>query len=160
MRVGPKSAKRQCWLDCLFAYLWSTKKAALKHWWNWPEVSLGFTGVYVICLITHTLGIKGLLLRRPFISRWVVVVWCGAAVGYWWSCSPACPPRPYRCQFHQRFTCSFYAGRSQKCQMTLLTCLSSFAHSGSTCVKAVHRTLMKLSPGLLIAIVVVVGYCT
>jgi len=51
-----------------------------------------------------------------------------------------------RCQFHQRFTCSFYACRSKKCQITLLTWLSFFAHSGSTCVKAVRRTLMKLSP--------------
>jgi len=51
-----------------------------------------------------------------------------------------------RCQFHQRSTCSFYARRSQKCQMILLTWLSFFAHSGSTCVRAVRRTLMKLSP--------------
>jgi len=50
------------------------------------------------------------------------------------------------CQFHQHFTCSFYARRSQKHQMTLLTWLSFFAHSGSTCVKDVHRMLMKLSP--------------
>jgi len=50
-----------------------------------------------------------------------------------------------RCQFHQHFTCSFYACRSQKRQMTLLTWLSFFAHSGSTCIKAVRRTLMKLS---------------
>jgi len=54
-------------------------------------------------------------------------------------------PQETRCQFHQRFTCSFYACRSQKRQMTLLTWLSFFAHSGSTCVKAVCRTLMKLS---------------
>jgi len=53
-----------------------------------------------------------------------------------------------RCQFHQHFKCSFYARRSQKRQMTLLTWLSFFAHLGSTCVKAVHRTLMKLSPGV------------
>jgi len=52
-----------------------------------------------------------------------------------------------RCQFHQRFTYSFYARRSQKCQMTLLIWLPFFAHSGSTYVKAVCRTLMKLSPG-------------
>jgi hypothetical protein len=49
-------------------------------------------------------------------------------------------------QFHQHFTYSFYASRSQKCQMTLLTWLSCFAHSGSMCVKAVCRTLTKLSP--------------
>ncbi len=53
-----------------------------------------------------------------------------------------------RCQFHQRSTCSFYARRSQKCQMILLTWLSFFAHSGSTCVRAVRRTLMKLSPSV------------
>jgi len=56
-----------------------------------------------------------------------------------------------RCQFRQQFTCSFYARRYQKRQMTLLPSLSIFAHSGSTCVKAVHRTLMKLSPGRLTA---------
>jgi len=58
------------------------------------------------------------------------------------------PPGSFetRCQFHQRFTCSFYACRSQKRQMTLLTWLSFFAHSGSTCIKAVCRMLMKLSP--------------
>ncbi len=50
-----------------------------------------------------------------------------------------------RCLFHQRLTCSFYSRRSQKCQMTLLTWLSLFAHSGSTCVKAVRRMLMKLT---------------
>ncbi len=44
--------------------------------------------------------------------------------------------------------CSFYALRSQKCQMTLLTWLSFYAHSGSTSVKAVHRTLVKLTPGV------------
>ncbi len=54
--------------------------------------------------------------------------------------------RESRCQFHQRFTCCFYARRSQKRQMILLTWLS-FAHSGSMCIKAVRRTLMKLSPG-------------
>jgi len=43
---------------------------------------------------------------------------------------------------------SFYARRSQKRQMTLLTWRSFFAHSGSTCMKAVCRTLMKLSPGV------------
>jgi len=59
------------------------------------------------------------------------------------------PPIFYTlCQFHQRFTCGFYARRSQKRQMTLLTWLSFFAHSGSTFVKAVGRTLMKLSPGM------------
>jgi len=52
------------------------------------------------------------------------------------------------CQFHQRSTYRFYACRSQKRQMTLLTSLSFFAHSGSTCLKAVRRTLMKLTAGL------------
>ncbi len=52
-----------------------------------------------------------------------------------------------RCRFHQCFMCSFYARRSQKRQMTLLTWLSFFAHLGSACVKAVRKMLMKWSPG-------------
>ncbi len=48
------------------------------------------------------------------------------------------------CQFHQRFMSSFYASRYQKGQMTLLAWQSFFAHLGSTYVKAVCRTLMKL----------------
>jgi len=51
-----------------------------------------------------------------------------------------------RCQFHQRVMCSLYAHRSQKRQLTLLTWLCFFVHSGSTRVKAGCRTLMKLSP--------------
>jgi len=47
------------------------------------------------------------------------------------------------CQFHQRFTCSFYARGSQKSQTTLLT----YAHSGSARIKAARKTLMKLTPG-------------
>jgi len=60
------------------------------------------------------------------------------------------PWRAYitRCQFHKHFMCTFYTRRSQKCQMTPLTWLSFFAHFGSTCIKAVCRTLMKLSPGV------------
>ncbi len=54
--------------------------------------------------------------------------------------------REIRCQFHQHFKHNFYARRSQKCQMTLLTWLSFLCIQGSTCVKAVRRTLMKLSP--------------
>jgi len=50
--------------------------------------------------------------------------------------------------FHQRSTYNFCACRAQKRKMTMLTWLSFFAHSGSTCAKAVHRTLMKLSPGV------------
>jgi len=52
-----------------------------------------------------------------------------------------------RCQFHQHFMHSFYAHRSQKCQMILLTWLSFFAHLRSALIKAARRTLMKLTPG-------------
>jgi len=52
-----------------------------------------------------------------------------------------------RCQYHQHFTCSFYACRSQKCKRYLgfdwIITLS-----WSVRVRAVHRTLMKLSPSV------------
>jgi len=51
-----------------------------------------------------------------------------------------------RCQFHQRFTYNFYAGRSQKRKKILLSNYL-FTLLGSMSVKAVSRTLMKLSPG-------------
>jgi len=51
-------------------------------------------------------------------------------------------------QFHQLFKYSFYACRSRKHQKILMTWLSFFSHSGSTSVKAVHRTLVKLTPGV------------
>jgi len=51
-------------------------------------------------------------------------------------------------QFHQRFTHSFYARRSQKCKKDWqLDCF--FTLLGSARVKAVRRMLMKLSPCLL-----------
>jgi len=51
------------------------------------------------------------------------------------------------CQFHQRFTCSFYARRSRERKKDWqLDCLF-LTLLGSACVKAVHRMLMKLSPG-------------
>ena len=53
-----------------------------------------------------------------------------------------------RCQFHQHSTSNFYAPGDQKRKMTILTWLSFFAHSESTCVKAVRRMLMKLTSGL------------
>jgi len=51
------------------------------------------------------------------------------------------------CQFHQRFTYSFYACRSQNCKKIQLSHKYLFTLSGSSSVKAVHRTLMKLSHG-------------
>ena len=52
--------------------------------------------------------------------------------------------RVFKCQFHQHSTSSFYARRSQKrkkdCQVKQF-----FVLSGSVCVKAAHRTLMKLT---------------
>ncbi len=52
-----------------------------------------------------------------------------------------------RCQFHQSFTRSFYTCRSQKRKKIQLSHQYLFTLSGSTSVKAVRRTLMKLSPG-------------
>ncbi len=49
-----------------------------------------------------------------------------------------------RCQFHQRFTCSFY--RSQKHKNIQLSHQYLFTILGSAGVKALHRTLMKLTP--------------
>ncbi len=50
-----------------------------------------------------------------------------------------------RGQFHQHFTCSFYAHRSQKHKNTdSLTAF--FALLGSGCIKAEHKMLMKLTP--------------
>ncbi len=51
------------------------------------------------------------------------------------------------CQFHQHFTQSFYACRSQKRQITLKTWLYFFVHWESGLVKAAHKTMMKLTPG-------------
>ncbi len=53
-----------------------------------------------------------------------------------------------RWQFHQCFTHSFYARRSWKRKKIQLSHQSLFTLSGSVGVKAVCRTLMKLSPGL------------
>ncbi len=55
--------------------------------------------------------------------------------------------RNYRCQFHQYFNYNFYARRSQKRNKIQLSHEYLFTHLGSTSVKAVRRTLMKLSPG-------------
>jgi len=49
-----------------------------------------------------------------------------------------------RGQFHQRFTCSFYALRSQKHKNSVKLSVS-YMLSGSAFVKAARRTLMKLS---------------
>ncbi len=47
-----------------------------------------------------------------------------------------------RCQFHQHSTYSFYACRSRKHKKLTV----SFTRLGSVRIKAVRRTLMKLSP--------------
>ncbi len=55
---------------------------------------------------------------------------------------------PFRSQFHLRYTYSFYACRSQKRKKIVVDNLTVFfTLLGSASVKAVHRTLMKLSPG-------------
>jgi len=51
-----------------------------------------------------------------------------------------------RCQFHQRFTQSFYTRRSRKCKKIQLSHQYLFTLSGIARVKAVSRMLMKLSP--------------
>ncbi len=48
-------------------------------------------------------------------------------------------------QFNQRSTYSFYARRFQKRQMTLLTWLSFLRIQDLRSIKAVRRTLMKLT---------------
>ncbi len=51
-----------------------------------------------------------------------------------------------RAQFHQRYTYSFYACRSQKRKKIQLSHQYLFTLSGSTGAKAERRTLMKLTP--------------
>jgi hypothetical protein len=53
-----------------------------------------------------------------------------------------------RGQFHQHFTYSFYARRSQKQKKIQLSHKYIFTLLGSLSIKAVRRTLMKLSPGV------------
>ncbi len=60
--------------------------------------------------------------------------------------------RQTRCQFHQHFTRSFYACRSQKRKNVQLSHQYLFTLLGSESVKAVCRTLMKLSPGEVVKI--------
>jgi len=52
----------------------------------------------------------------------------------------------FRCQFHQCFMCSFYAHRSQKSKKIQLGHWYLFTLLESASVKAIRRTLMKLSP--------------
>ncbi len=52
-----------------------------------------------------------------------------------------------RCEFHQRSKYSFYTCRSQKHEKMQLSLKYIFTLSGSVSVKAVHRTLMKLTHG-------------
>jgi len=59
---------------------------------------------------------------------------------YWWMKQIV-----RRAQFHQRFTYSFYARRSRKRKKMLMTWLYFFTLSGSTSVKASHKTLVKLT---------------
>jgi len=64
--------------------------------------------------------------------------------------SPVTAVTVTRCQFHQRSMYSLYARRSQKRKKILTNDLTVFFPLlGSTSVKAVRRTLMKLSPGQL-----------
>ncbi len=55
-----------------------------------------------------------------------------------------------RCQFHQHSTSSFYACRSQKRKKIPMTLLYFFTLLGSTSVKAAHKTLVKLTPVIVI----------
>jgi len=54
----------------------------------------------------------------------------------------------YRRQFHQQFTYNFYARRSKKRKKIQLSHKYLSTLSGSASVKAEHRMLMKLSPGV------------
>jgi len=49
-------------------------------------------------------------------------------------------------RFHQGFTSSFCAHRSQKHKNTVKSVVP-FALLGSTCLKAAHKILVKLTPG-------------
>jgi len=51
------------------------------------------------------------------------------------------------CQFHQHFTCNFYAQRFLKCKKTVKSS-GFFVVSGSARIKAARRMLMKLTPGV------------
>jgi len=51
----------------------------------------------------------------------------------------------YRCQFHQRFTQSFYEGRSQKCKNDSQV-IGHFALFGSTHIKAAHKHVGEIDP--------------
>ncbi len=53
-----------------------------------------------------------------------------------------------RCQFHQHSMSSFCACRSQKHKKDTDDLTILFTLSGSMSAKAVHRTLMKLTPGV------------
>jgi len=52
-----------------------------------------------------------------------------------------------KCQFHQRSTYSFYVRGAQKCKRDSEV-VNLFTLLGTTHVKAVIRTLMKLSPSV------------
>jgi len=54
---------------------------------------------------------------------------------------------PTWCKFHQHFTYSFYTRRSQKRKKIQLSHKYLYTLLGSMNIKAVRKTLMKLSPG-------------
>ncbi len=64
------------------------------------------------------------------------------------SCLKNASDNDYRCQFHQRFTRSFYARRSPKHKKDWLLSTVFFTLLGSGGVKAVFRMFMKLSLGV------------
>jgi len=53
-----------------------------------------------------------------------------------------------RAQFHQRSTCSFYNRRSQKHKKDSQVVNLFFTLLGSTSIKAAHKMLVKLTPGV------------
>jgi len=75
-------------------------------------------------------------------------------LSYWdspskWTTDPtsSSESRKIWCQFHQRFTSSFWEHRSWRRKKDKSSCQSLFALMGSGCVKPARRTLMKLNPG-------------
>ena len=62
-----------------------------------------------------------------------------------------------RVQFHQCSMSSFYARRSQNRKKTVKSS-SFFVLSGSASIKAAHRTLMKLTPDFLRALLTAFDY--
>ncbi len=81
--------------------------------------------------------------------QWKIII---SSVAYEYSCIKVVLKKnaffPTWAQFHQHSLSSFYAHRSQVHKKRQSSQLCHLALLGPTSVKAVHRTLMKLTPGI------------